>query len=351
MSVALAAACYLRAGWVPVWIPPRSKNPNRLDWQNERPTRAELPKLFTGDRNVGVLLGEPSGSLVDCDLDCTESVALAPLVLPSTLRFGRASRPRSHWLYRASGARYLKRAEPVRPGLPQDKCGPTLLELRSSSGQQTVMPPSVHPSGEAIEWDADDGRDAVELPDAAQLVDAADLTLRMNHLAAAVLVARFSSLDEGASVLAGGAFPKLPGYVLDTIKQWLGVEQAQPERKPEAVRAGASWIDDVVRVGPLRIARALGLEVKKRVGPNGMKLELTECPACFAKRRSDHDARPPVGFVTAENRTELFVHGKCGTTGDAIALASCVILKKLRPKGADEWRKLHTELVAKGVLS
>lgn len=46
------------------------------------------------------MLGTPSGGLVDVDLDSPEAVCLAPHVLPETgATFGRASKPRSHFLY------------------------------------------------------------------------------------------------------------------------------------------------------------------------------------------------------------------------------------------------------------
>ena len=45
-------------------------------WEALRPTPDELPGLFPeGQRlNVGLLLGEPSGGLVDVDLDSAEAV-------------------------------------------------------------------------------------------------------------------------------------------------------------------------------------------------------------------------------------------------------------------------------------
>src|SRR5262249_20789517 len=51
-------------------------------------------------QNVGVLLGEPSGGLIDIDLDCREAVELAASLLPHTgAVFGRSSKRRSHHVY------------------------------------------------------------------------------------------------------------------------------------------------------------------------------------------------------------------------------------------------------------
>jgi hypothetical protein len=93
---------YLARGWAPIRVPYRSKSPGRKGWQNERHTREALANVFSnGAGNIGVLLGAPSGGLVDVDLDHPRAVALAPKFLPHTpARFGRASKPSSHWLYR-----------------------------------------------------------------------------------------------------------------------------------------------------------------------------------------------------------------------------------------------------------
>src|SRR5665213_4045388 len=88
-----AAAYYLRRGFIPVPIPPRSKKCLVDDWPNLRPTEADLDRLFRPgvESNVGLLLGEPSGGLVDVDLDAAETVAAAPYLLPTTGRVsGRA---------------------------------------------------------------------------------------------------------------------------------------------------------------------------------------------------------------------------------------------------------------------
>src|SRR5439155_610100 len=83
------------------------------------------------------LLGEPSGGLVDVDLDCEEAEALAGDFLPHTgMIHGRPGRERSHWWYRVE--------EPPDKASERftDVDGAMLLELRSTGGQ-TVVPPSL----------------------------------------------------------------------------------------------------------------------------------------------------------------------------------------------------------------
>src|SRR5690348_5121113 len=102
-AVLAAARDYLGRDWQPIPVPYRSKNPGRDDWQAERRTADDLDSDF-GERlvNLGVLTGEPSGGLVDVDLDCAEAIRLADVFLPDTgAVFGRDAKPASHRLYLA----------------------------------------------------------------------------------------------------------------------------------------------------------------------------------------------------------------------------------------------------------
>lgn len=186
MSVTQFAKEYLFRGWKPVPVPYREKRPVVLDW----PNRDFRPEDFTTPSNIGVKLGEPSGWLVDVDLDSLEAVKLADAFLPVTAAvFGHKSKPRSHWLYYSEGAKTERF---------QDVDGTMLVELRSTGGQ-TVFPPSVHPSGELIDW-AKDGEPArVPYPVLRQAVA---------RLAAAALLARYwpaeGSRQEAALALSGG---------------------------------------------------------------------------------------------------------------------------------------------------
>src|SRR5262245_30880164 len=164
----------------PVPVPLCEKGPKLDDWQHLRLTEADIPRYFNGQpQNIGVLLGEPYG-LCDIDLDSPEAVAAWPLFAPDTgLIFGRRSKPRSHWFYRIDPPhRSIKYLDPVH--------GSTLLEFRclkadGSVGLQTVVPPSVHPSGELIEF----WRDGE-----AANVDAGDLGRAVRWTAAVSLLKR-----------------------------------------------------------------------------------------------------------------------------------------------------------------
>src|SRR5215472_2793793 len=142
---------YISRGWALVPIPARAKGPVLKGWQVRTFAAADFPK----GGNIGVILGPRSGELVDIDLDCPEALALADIYLPLTkAEFGRASKPRSHRIYVAPGAQFESFADPLIKG------SSTILELRArgrdgTSEHQTVIPPSIHPSGEAITWHSD----------------------------------------------------------------------------------------------------------------------------------------------------------------------------------------------------
>lgn len=164
---------YLRRGWSVLPLPYCSKNPGIRGWQRLRLVEADLFEHFNGrPQNIGVLLGEPSGWLIDVDLDHPRAVELAEQFLPTTPAiFGRVGKPRSHWLYRATS--------PVATKKHKSKSAGMIVELRST-GAQTVFPPSTHESGESIKWDDESAEPAEVTPET--LLDA------VKQLATAVLI-------------------------------------------------------------------------------------------------------------------------------------------------------------------
>jgi hypothetical protein len=148
-----AAERYIAEGWRVVPVPHEAKAPVEKDWPNQTWTADQI------DGNVGVILGPVSAGLCDVDLDAHWALPLAPYFLPPTATFGRASKPRSHWLYYCDGLR-SQRFSFEREGKVE------LVELRGQNasndrcGHQSVFPGSVHKSGESVDWDAD-GADVI----------------------------------------------------------------------------------------------------------------------------------------------------------------------------------------------
>jgi hypothetical protein len=170
-----------RRGWAPLPVPFRTKRPTLKGWPDLRLTEDELGAHFNGaPQNVGVILGAPSGNLVDIDLDAREAMALADRFLPRTgSEFGRASKPRSHRLYYVAPLVETTKFPDVDKASDTDATA-MLVELRST-GAQTIFPGSVHESGEAIEFYTDG--------DPAH-VDGETLLGTVRRLAAAALLAR-----------------------------------------------------------------------------------------------------------------------------------------------------------------
>src|SRR5678816_4415922 len=157
MSVLDGAIGYLARGWFVVPVEPREKKPYLKGWPRLRLTSETAPHLFGEDENVGLILGEPSGWLIDIDIDHPRAAELAPQFLPPTPAvYGRPGKPRSHWLYRVTG--------PVATRKISSKSAGMVIELKST-GQQSVAPPSIHESGEPIAWEVEGAEPALVDPE------------------------------------------------------------------------------------------------------------------------------------------------------------------------------------------
>jgi hypothetical protein len=108
-----------------------------------------------GSTNLGVLLGEASGDLIDVDLDHPAAARLKSYLLPYTAAVhGRETSRKSHYWYRAKQGT-LPSTRRLR--IP-DKAGRgsgVSVEIRGN-GAQTLVPPSIHPAtAETYEWEGE----------------------------------------------------------------------------------------------------------------------------------------------------------------------------------------------------
>ena len=217
------ARAYLARGWAPVPILFREKRPVDDGWPSMRLTDADLVTHFSRPSNIGIILGEPSGWLVDVDLDCDETVALAATLFPSACAFGRASKRRSHLLFVAPGAKTQRFIDPI--------TGKTLVEFRSTGGQ-TVFPGSTHKdTGETIEWEP-----GPTIPAAA---DAVGLRQQVARLAVAALYQRHAP-DALDTFLAFGDIDDLPEQARGRASEWMGLTPPAAPAPPPVVRNGAA---------------------------------------------------------------------------------------------------------------
>lgn len=112
--------------------------------------------------NVGTFLGHeisPGRFLADIDFDWTEGIHLSRHLLPSTgFGFGRKSRLVSHAFYTTPS--------PILSKVFEDVIGGCFVELRGVTPKgvvhQTMIPPSVHPSGEILTQRTDEELSHVE---------------------------------------------------------------------------------------------------------------------------------------------------------------------------------------------
>jgi len=261
MSSAKAAERYLKRGWVPVPIPRGKKGPQLAGWQRLRLTAADIPKHFTNGQNIGIITGEASGGLVTVDLDCPEAVALAGRFLQPTLTSGRESVPDGHWWYVAPALEHREFE-----GIPKTTSEGTILELRSTD-HQTVVEPSIHPTGERYRWSRS-GLEPLE-------IGAAELTEAGRHLAVAALVACHlpESKERGGG---GGRYHyalALAGYLLrhgldpETVeallkaawdaKGWQGIEREKRNSYAGIERAVRDTAEKLKRGNPTTGGRTL----------------------------------------------------------------------------------------------
>lgn len=158
-SITEAAVYAIRRGYQPLPIQKGGKRPYGTSWTHTRWNKdiseEEVKSFFEemeqrGAPGLGLLLGEPSGGLIDIDLDHPIAMRLRDYFLPpSAMETGRAGRPRSHRWYVVEDMKHLPSSR--RYKMPD---GSVSVELRSTGGQ-TVIPPSMHPSGEQYRWESE----------------------------------------------------------------------------------------------------------------------------------------------------------------------------------------------------
>jgi len=220
---------------MPIPIPSGSKNPNRPGWQKERYSEDEILTGFPPDSNIGLLLGEPSGGLIDIDLDWPEARLIAPEILPATnMMSGRTSAPYSHFWYICSES--IRTTKFLNPEANDDERA-MIVEFRSTGGQ-TVVAPSIHPSGEHYVWYG-----ALD----PAISNANKLLNRVASLAACCLVSRhwqYGKRHNTALALAGTLLRA--GWLLQSVEKFIRLA---------ATAAGDDEIEDRVRTVETTLAR------------------------------------------------------------------------------------------------
>lgn len=199
-SVEEAAIEYIGQGFAVVPLKPKDKAPEGKGWPDRRYRPEEVPRAFGGGRNIGLVLGEPSKDLIDIDADCDEAVnVLLPFFdFAYFAQCGRGGRVR-HLFGRCPGVESLKLNDPIRLQSKdeEERKNACIIEIRSTGGQ-TMVPPSTHPSGQPIEWYSSTNFPAI---------DADRLKSLVQRIAALTLIIRYwpgdGSRQDAAMCIAG----------------------------------------------------------------------------------------------------------------------------------------------------
>ena len=209
---------YIKRGVYSVPVAPGQKGPTDKGWNNNKIGTERVNEEFKSHSNILRRNGEPSGWQVDVDCDCPEAVIAARHYLPPTSWVhGHAGNPESHFTFICEGVKSEDYNDPtVNPAAQkarkvkrrvmidseedeftddqwaevrkQDKA--TLLELRST-GLGTIMPGSVHPSGNEVVFYREGQPIGADLPkNDPPHICPDDLHQAMCHMAAVSLLAK-----------------------------------------------------------------------------------------------------------------------------------------------------------------
>ena len=332
-----AARRWLDRGYFPIPVPHATKRPLLDGWPRLRLTGKDLPHFFSEPGNIGVLLGAPYGA-ADIDLDCAEALAAWPEFAPQTaLIFGRKSAPRSHYFYRSDPP--LKSVKYTDP-LTKD----VVLELRclkndGEVGFQTIVPPSVHESGEEIRFDLDGEAGNVDV-DVLQRAAArtAGAVLLARHfpaegsrnaafLALAGILAREGWPEADAKRFAQAIYrclwPQAPDLAaagrevegtyrrLREGREVTGYARLKELIEQRALRAAMRWLDADGEIEPPTLVLDAKAAAPEIATLNGLKI------FSGLLRFASFKKRGPVIVGTLENGTEIVWH----SAGDLIHFA------------------------------
>jgi hypothetical protein len=297
--VVAPAVLSLEMGIIPVRLAYRDKRPTEPGWPDLEPTPAQIAAW--GCCNLGWKHGKRSRWLVGIDLDCPEAVALQKFYLPESWTSCRASKEASCVFYFAEGVTSKKFT---------DDTEETVVEIRgessTGSAHQTMVPPSIHPSGEHIEWSPDRGDSLIE----PLSIDGRELVTAACKLTRAVLFARAGlSLDDARAAEAAykPQRPEPPAARRPPLRSEGDVRERARKyvAKMPAAISGQHGHDDTFRVAialvrgfQLDDAEALEVlrEYSQRCNPPWSEKELAH------KIKQAHRSKKTAGYLLGDRR-------------------------------------------------
>jgi hypothetical protein len=246
-SVAAAAWYYRAEGFGVLPLPHASKACRIPEWPHYSVKDDELAAAFQAPCNVGVLLG--GSGYTDVDVDSELADPFLGWLPPTRAVWGRASRPRSHHLYRCiKKTRAFKNSSGV------------ILEIRSQ-GCYAVVPPSVHPTGESYVWN-----------DLGEPGDGEGLEVRAGLVAmAATLLLYWQPSRRHAVALAVAGLLLSSGWSQEEAVQFmLAVGRASGDTELDDRRLAVLTTDERIRTGQpvagfAKLAELIGREDARRI--------------------------------------------------------------------------------------
>lgn len=189
INVINAAKTLISQGYAVTPVISKTKKGKLKDWPNKIIHDSEIEQFISPDDNLAIILGAKSGGLTDVDFDHPLVKCFSEFLPETGMIHGRPGNQKSHYWYRTtSPVKYKKFV-----GLD----GEVLVELRSD-GHMTMVPPSIHPDGDQLQW-VKQGTPGV--------VDAAVLVAKVSMIAAGALLANHwpkkGSRNDAALALAG----------------------------------------------------------------------------------------------------------------------------------------------------
>lgn len=240
-----AATTFLARGYQPTPVVFGGKRPIAKGWQSSVLTERDVPVMFPDRSNIGIVLGAPSGGLVDIDIDCPTATRLVHTLPATGMSHGRSGEPVTHYWYQIDGEL------PATVQYKHPITGKMIIELRST-GAQTVTPPSQYANEHGAEsshceltWASFDSPGVVTAP---------RIEATIASIAAATVIAdawpQAGSRHQLALALAGTLLRG--GFDLKTAQDFVEMvcHAAGDEEVEDRIRAVADTAEKIARNEP-----------------------------------------------------------------------------------------------------
>jgi hypothetical protein len=259
------------------------EEPIPSNWQKLYLQLKDIDQWFPPDenRNVGIKLGDFLEPIVVVDIVDKDALPFAASYLPQTMVFGRASRRKSHWVYRTPQAEY--KCDVVQPR-NFFACGGIILKVLGE-GQLAVFPDSMHESGEMLTFE--NGRDFSSTP---KLVEKYELEIGIDMtLIATVLYKRWIMGDRRSLALNAAKCLFSAGWSQGGIEQLISLvaKQAGDDEIDSHLSAIQSAMDATYKAGRAGLVKCMGVETVAEIEASLANIEEWRDTLYLGRTKSD----------------------------------------------------------------